>query len=268
MRYGETADFDREVTEPGPRTIHEIRLEGLKPQMAYFYRVFPSNDKRTKPSEVYTFQTANEKKTPYAFVILSDTQSNPKVAHQVASHAWAQRPNFMLHIGDQVGAGSRKSDWVEQFFPSLHPLISRVAFFPVLGNHEQNAQHYYNYMALPDPEYYYHFQYGNAEFFMIDSNKKLHPGSEQYEWLEKSLAASKATWKFVCHHHPPYSSDENDYGISGQVSPHTETSRPVNWPSCTTSMTWISSGTGTFIPTNAPGRSIRTRLMESKERST
>ena len=30
--------------------------------------------------------------------------------------------------------------------------------------------------------------------------------------LDKSLAKSDATWKFVCHHHPPYSSDENDYG--------------------------------------------------------
>lgn len=31
-------------------------------------------------------------------------------------------------------------------------------------------------------------------------------------WLDKSLAASKAAWKIVAHHHPPYSSNENDYG--------------------------------------------------------
>jgi len=37
-------------------------------------------------------------------------------------------------------------------------------------------------------------------------------GSEQYIWLEKSLSESRARWKFVCHHHPPYSSEENDYG--------------------------------------------------------
>ncbi len=27
-----------------------------------------------------------------------------------------------------------------------------------------------------------------------------------------NLAESKSLWKFVVHHHPPYTSDENDYG--------------------------------------------------------
>lgn len=36
--------------------------------------------------------------------------------------------------------------------------------------------------------------------------------SEQFDWLKSVLAKSTATWKIVCHHHPPYSSDENDYG--------------------------------------------------------
>jgi hypothetical protein len=65
---------------------------------------------------------------------------------------------------------------------------------------------------FPEPEYYYGFNFGNARFFMIDTNQKVNPGSVQYNWLEKELANSDAEWKFVCHHHPPYSSDENDYG--------------------------------------------------------
>jgi 3',5'-cyclic AMP phosphodiesterase CpdA len=47
---------------------------------------------------------------------------------------------------------------------------------------------------------------------MIDSNKPSTPGSEQHARLEKALAASTATWKFAAHHHPCFSSDENDYG--------------------------------------------------------
>lgn len=84
--------------------------------------------------------------------------------------------------------------------------------FPVIGNHEQNSHWYYDYFSLPAPEYYYTFHYGNSQFFMIDSNKPLDPDSEQYQWLERELASSKATWKFTCHHHPCFSSDENDYG--------------------------------------------------------
>jgi hypothetical protein len=67
-------------------------------------------------------------------------------------------------------------------------------------------------MSLPEPEYYYTFEYGNAQFFMIDSNRKVGPGTEQYGFLERELQASRAEWKVVCYHHPAYTSDENDYG--------------------------------------------------------
>lgn len=53
---------------------------------------------------------------------------------------------------------------------------------------------------------------------MIDSNRKVGPGSEQHRWLEEQLAACNSTWKFVCHHHPLYSSDENDYGDLWQTN--------------------------------------------------
>ena len=163
-------------------------------------------------SEVATFQTACKPETPFAFAVISDTQDNPAVSGPVAELAWAQRPNFLLHPGDLVSQGRMSDDWIDEFFASMHPLISRVPFYPVLGNHEQNAKNYFDYMSLPEPEYFYKFTYGNAEFFMIDSNRKVNPGSEQFKWLDKSLGESNAVWKFVCHHHPPFSSDENDYG--------------------------------------------------------
>ena len=56
---------------------------------------------------------------------------------------------------------------------------------------------------------------------MIDSNKKTNPNSEQYQWLEKELKKSEAHWKFVCHHHPVYSSDENDFGNLWKVNKST-----------------------------------------------
>lgn len=41
-------------------------------------------------------------------------------------------------------------------------------------------------MSLPAPEYYYNFTYGNAEFFILDSNKECGPGSPQWNWLAPS----------------------------------------------------------------------------------
>ena len=169
-------------------------------------------------SEGYTFSTAVKRDTPFAFAVIGDTQGNPTVCAQLCKLAWAQRPSFALHAGDLVDTGTVDSHWTQHFFPGMQELICRVPFYPVLGNHERNAKNYFDYMSLPKPEYYYEFEYGNAHFFMIDSNRNVSPKSEQYQWLDEQLAASDSTWKFVCHHHPLYSSDENDYGDLWQTN--------------------------------------------------
>ncbi|QDT67818.1 Calcineurin-like phosphoesterase [Planctomycetes bacterium MalM25] len=222
VHYGPTADCEKELAAEGVGPIHEVRIEGLEPETQYFYRTVTTDTSgRSIESRVSTFSTAVHDDSPFAFAIISDTQTNADIAHRVATHAWAQRPSFLLHPGDLVETGTNDSHWTQHFFPSLDPLISRVPFYPVLGNHEQNASNYYEYVSLPDPEYYYEFRYGNAHFFMIDTNRNVDPSSEQHRWLDRALAASDATWKFVCHHHPPYSSDENDYGDLWQTSQST-----------------------------------------------
>lgn len=214
--YGETAECPQVAETKSEGPIHELRIEGLEAGTQYFYRTRSETPGPDGPaaldSEVRTFQTDAGPGTPFAFAVMSDTQGNPKVSGALAEMAWSHRPNFLLHPGDLVETGGKKEEWVQQFFASMEPLVSRAAFFPVLGNHEQNADNYYNYVSLPSPEYYYTFTHGNARFFMIDTNKKCGPGTEQYLWLEKELAASKEQWKILCHHHPAYTSDENDYG--------------------------------------------------------
>jgi len=205
--------FASEQAQDGKHRLHEVRIDGLEPDTAYYYQVQSVDDLgRELLGEVLSFQTAPDADTPFAFAVISDTQGNPKVSGRVAEHAWGLRPNFVLHPGDLVSTGTVKQQWLEHFFSSMRPLLERVALFPVLGNHERDARFYYDYMSLPAPEYYYTFEYGNAQFFMIDSNRKVAPGSEQYEFLERELKRSKAEWKIVCYHHPAYTSDENDYG--------------------------------------------------------
>jgi len=211
--WGETSECKNEVPNKEPSFIHQVKLSGLKENTQYFYCVESKREDGLKiRSKVKTFQTAVGDETPFAFAVISDTQGNPKVSGELAKAAWNQRPNFLMIPGDLVDTGTVARQWTDDFFSSMDPLISRVPFFPVLGNHERNAKNYFDYMALPKPEYYYRFRYGNIDFFMIDSNRKVHKQSEQYKWLDKALASSSAKWKIVCHHHPPFSSDDNDYG--------------------------------------------------------
>ena len=213
VKYGETSDFNREVRIDEPSMLSEVVLDGLNADEPYFYQVSLQDDGEQKlQTDLMTCQSAAPRGTPIAFAILSDTQDNPTVASKLSEHIWEQRPGFLVHPGDLTGTGSRKGDWTEEFFPGMNGLLGRVTMYPVLGNHEQDARHYYKYMALPEPEYYYSFSQGDADFFMLDTNRNVAPGSEQYEWLDQALDQSDARWKFVVHHHPPYSSDENDYG--------------------------------------------------------
>ncbi|MFN7020993.1 MAG: LamG-like jellyroll fold domain-containing protein [Phycisphaerales bacterium] len=213
VEYGEQLPYS-DRTPPGTEgTMHEITVSGLKPGTPYFYRVRTTQpDGSEVVSDPLTFQTAVEDDQPYAFTIIGDTQKNKPVIQKLQDFAYTLRPNFAIHVGDVVNTGSDKSEWVDEYLPASWGLMSRVCLYPCIGNHEENHTNYYQYFSLPDREYRYTYTYGNAEFFVIDTNKDVLPTSEQYRWLDEQLGRSRAVWKFVYHHHPVYSSDENDYG--------------------------------------------------------
>jgi acid phosphatase type 7 len=195
------------------RGLHEYQVRGLQPDQKYFYQAnIAGLQADTAESPVLSFRTAASVDRAYTFAVVGDTQTNGEVAKRVSDLAYMHRPNFIVHAGDLVDTGSSKRDWTDTFFPSMQPLLGRVPIIPVLGNHEQDAKHYYDYMSLPDPERWYSTVYGNAEFFMIDGNRSLAQQSEQLQWLEGALKQSTATWRFAVLHQPPYTSDSNDYG--------------------------------------------------------
>ncbi len=213
VEYAEVQPLENKAQADAASLISEVKLEGLKPMTRYFYRVVCVDEAGEElRSELYSFRTAPKDDMPWAFAVIGDTQRNPEVTRRCAEGAYSRRPDFLLHCGDLVDDGFAKHQWLEHLFGPSSVLMSRVPTFPVIGNHERDSHWYYDYFALPKPEYHYTFTYGNAQFFMVDSNRSLKPGSPQYEWLEKELAESQATWKFTCHHHPCFSSEENDYG--------------------------------------------------------
>ena len=207
-----TGDVHEIESSPKPG-IHTIEINGLQPGQPYYYEVIAETaDGQRIETDPLSFQTAPERGKAFTFIMIGDTQAHPEVVKRVSDLSWENRPNFVCVAGDLVTTGTNKSHWTHHFFPHMQPLISRIPLFPVLGNHEQNSHFYYDYMNLPDPEYYYSYRYGDADFFVLDSEKPMGPTSEQYTWLKKQLQNSDARWKFVIHHRPAYSSDSNDYG--------------------------------------------------------
>lgn len=215
VEYGKKYPPDQQVAVQKMVTLGEVPLTQLEPNTKYYYRVVCTDaNGRKMESKILTFLTAVGMNDAYSFTVIGDTQRNPIITGKVAKLMWERRPNFVIHNGDVVNDGDQKWQWVKDLFKPCNELFGRVALFPCIGNHEKDHPYYYKYFSLPSPEYYYSFTYGNAEFFVLDTNTKrnLTPEGEQYRWLEKALAASTAQWKFCYHHHPPYSSDSDDYG--------------------------------------------------------
>jgi hypothetical protein len=86
-------------------------------------------------------------------------------------------------------------------------------FWPTLGNHDwraAGAKPYLDYFTLPGNERYYDVAIGLVHLFALDSDRHepdgTTPTSVQGQWLRERLASSKACFKVVVFHHPPYSS--------------------------------------------------------------
>ena len=213
IEYGHEFPTPLRAKSAKAQTIHEIKLENLDPKSRYIYKITCTDtDGKAIESTTLSFFTAVDADDAWSFAIVGDTQANPKMTGQIGAKIWNRRPNFVVHCGDVVDDGFSKRMWVHELFGPCKEIFGRVPVFPCIGNHERNHANYYQYFSLPKPKYYYSYIYGNAEFFSIDTNKKVGPGSEQYEWLDKALAKSTAQWKFCYHHHPAYSSDADDYG--------------------------------------------------------
>ena len=222
IEYGKALNKDKRLAErlelPVGEAIGVAELKGLEPETTYFYRLTTTNADGDKvDSGLLSFKTAVRDDSPFSFALLGDPETRPHIGRRVAELAWDERPDFALNVGDLTDGGEEphKWQWNLEYFPGLGALHKRVAVFPVPGNGEGDLYWYKRYHLLPEPEDYYSFRYGNAEFFMLDSNQRrdaFAPGGEQYAWLDKALGQSKATWKFVVHHHDPYSPDDDDHG--------------------------------------------------------
>jgi hypothetical protein len=202
--YAVGGELAKEAVTDVRARIHEVRLSGLSPATEYGYRV--TSDGLT--SETLTFITAVADGSPFRFATYGDNKDGPAMHERVANAILAQRPAFVLHNGDLVNTGYIAKQWGLLFFGPARRLMHSVPLYPVLGNHEERAQLFFDYFSLPGNEAWFSFDFGNAHFVVLDSpnEEQMEIDSEQIRWLHDDLANSTATWKFVNFHHPPFSS--------------------------------------------------------------
>jgi len=210
VRYGTTEKLGKSSAEFQKATIHSVILNDLEPATKYFYQVVTAGLK----SEIHSFYTAVEEDDPFSFVTYGDNKNGPFNHEKVANLALSKDPNFALHNGDLVNRGGVYIQWEKLFFNPISHLISHVPLYTVMGNHEDNSDHYFNYFCPPcDTLAYYSFDYGNAHIIALNSESEAMLDSpEQFEWLVRDLEDNQsAEWKFVVFHVPPFTSGGNLY---------------------------------------------------------
>jgi 3',5'-cyclic AMP phosphodiesterase CpdA len=117
-----------------------------------------------------------------------------------------------------------EADFRKKFELPYQGLLKRdVQFKAVLGNHDlptMEQQLAYDRFGMKGQRFYSFTQpEAHAQFFALDSNMMDAP---QMKWIEQELAASRAAWKIVFFHHPPFSAGKrhgSDMALRDRLHP-------------------------------------------------
>ena len=172
---------------------HRVTITGLNQYTRYNFKVTCAGESKSG-----RFVTAAPKGQPFKFAAYGDNRTQANVHASVLEQMSKFDPDFILQSGDIVQNGENEEQWTE-FWQTAGKSLSQAAYYPCLGNHERHGAPYFKYFALPAE---YSFDYGDAHFVALDSNRPEEEYSDQQEWLRKDLAAHQgAKWRIVFFHH-------------------------------------------------------------------
>jgi len=199
VQFGKTTSYDR-IKRGKPGVFHSVMLDGLEPDTTYHFRFGDGENW----SWDYTFKTA-PRSGGFTFLVIGDTLADlGDTKWPTLAPVFTQTEgSFIIHVGDLVLTGSNEESW-DKFFQLDGEPVWTLPLMPCLGNHEENAEIYFEQFALPDAEQWYSFDYCNAHFVSLSTETDI--DGVQLKWLIDDLENTNATWKIVYFHKPAYCS--------------------------------------------------------------
>ncbi len=213
-------DYEKDLAYLDSQTRADIyyckAVISVLPNVNYQYKIVEYASKTE--SELFSFTSADINSDEFSFASFSDSQNlaeDGSLWREVLQNT--SDVDFYLHSGDICDETSLENNWTTMLnlnrdYFATKPLMA------VAGNHDTtykadpNSLYKHFNVNLPTQDspkygYFYSFNYGNAKFIMINTNKltgdKLMP--EQYNWLINQLIKNDATWTIVTMHCPMYS---------------------------------------------------------------
>lgn len=189
----------------GTEVVHEVRLCGvLEPNTDYTYRVGGEQ----AWSSPYTFATPGEPGTfdTFRVALAGDSRGAYETWGNLLAAMDAEEPDFFVFSGDMVELGVTQTEW-DAWFAASQEVLARKVLVPVHGNHEFLAQHYFAQWSLPEPEEYFHLEYGDLSIVSLNDTvaDPTLISNTQVNFMNEVFGATTMRSKLVTHHQPIYS---------------------------------------------------------------
>jgi hypothetical protein len=202
-----TTEADPSVTD-GSQQI--ARLGDLQPAHSYCYSLAGL----TAPAG---FRTAPAPGTdaPVRFVAFGDSGSDDSDQLSLLAQLDTVPFDFIVHTGDIAYESGTPVQLDRTVFDVYAPLLRSFPLYPITGNHDYDTDGgapFFRSFVLPEngapslPEHWYSFDWGNAHFVGLDTERI---GATQAAWLEQDLMQNQLPWTIVFAHRPPFSSGEH-----------------------------------------------------------
>ena len=144
------------------------------------------------------------------FAAISDHQTIEEITEQGFMAVAGEKPDCIVSAGDMLEDGKIKN-WRKNFFEKIS-LLRGIPFACAEGNNDTGGGLFSSYFGLENR--WYAAKYAGVTFIFLDSNMPLRSGSEQLEWLEKTLCEDSSDWKVVVYHHSSFNSTEPDWSFT------------------------------------------------------
>ncbi len=227
LEWGADTGYGSTAADTIPTTDHRFDLAGLGSSPSFHYRIhLAANDDVSTVGPALADHEVRlappDPATPFRMAAVGDSGAGSAEESGIEAEIEAADPELVLHTGD-IAYGRGSNEQVEtRFLDPYATLLDHVPLYASLGNHDVetgNGAPLLAAVALPTnstdgSSHFYSFDWGPVHAVALDSNASLAPGGAQLTWLDADLGASRAVWKIVFFHHPPYSSSKHGSNLA------------------------------------------------------
>jgi hypothetical protein len=220
--------------EETPVTEHVLWMPGpFKAASTYQYTVGDGGSAKASG----TFRSVAGRGSTFSFSAIGDYGSGTTQESNNAVRMAAESTDFTQTLGDNVyseaadpgilsnpadpGAGTVLSNFDENFYRPMSPVMSKGAFIAANGNHEYYGPvsftpntptwAWFQHMWQPNNMRWFGYDWGDAHILVLDSEQPFDASSPQYAFAQSDLQAHQsATWRIVITQRPPFSSISNN----------------------------------------------------------